>query len=163
MELLGQHRPLVQQRFLGTLDGTNGQIGERGVPEYVVVGNNGTILWSNNAETWYSVTSGTTNNLQAIAYNGTRYVAVGAQGAVIYSDNVKTWNSGTSGTSVSLRDVIYNDDCDKFVAVGIGGKIVISSDGNTWTEQESGTNQELRSCSWSKVEWLLLARFYCHY
>ena len=94
-------------------------VGERGVPEYIAVGGNGKILISNDPTgTWYSKTSGTTESLRAVAYDGTTYVVVGLNGKILTSQNGNTWVTQTSGTTTNIRDIIYNDDYDAFIAEG---------------------------------------------
>ena len=127
-------------------------VGERGVPEYIAVGQGGKVLITNNPTgTWYEKTTPISDNLRAVAYDGTTYVAVGAAGKIITSQNGNTWVSQTSGVTNVLRDIIYNDDYDAFIAVGTGGKILKSTDsGVTWTELEGGTSKTLASITWSE-------------
>ena len=127
-------------------------VGERGVPEYIAVGQGGKVLITNNPTgTWYEKTTPISDNLRAVAYDGTTYVAVGANGKIITSQNGNTWVSQTSGTVNVLRDIIYNDDYDAFIVVGTGGKILKSTDsGVTWTRLESGTSKTLASITWSE-------------
>ena len=106
---------------------------------YKVVGDGGLVLTSPDAITWTAQTSGTTQNLYAIASNGLNLnVAVGAGGTIIYSPDGITWNKATnSGTSADLYAVNYGNGT--WVAVGAGGTIVISGDGSNWFDHsESG-------------------------
>ena len=128
-------------------------VGERGVPEYIAVGDAGTILTSNDPTgTWYSKTSGVSDTLLAIAYDGTTYVVVGDNGVIRTSQNGNTWVAGNSGTSTQFNDVIYNDDYDTFYAVGLNGVIRKSTDsGATWSALESGsTSKNLWAITWSE-------------
>jgi len=84
---------------------------------------------------------GTSQNLNGIAFNGSRLVVVGNLGTIFAGDynytstnplGVTTWTPPTSlpvGTT-SLSAVIFSG---QFVALGIDGSILTSTDGLTWT------------------------------
>ena len=65
--------------------------------EYIVVGDSGVILTSNNTINWYVKTTPTSEELRGVAYDGTTYVVVGDNGTVITSQNGNTWVSQTTG------------------------------------------------------------------
>ncbi len=84
---------------------------------------------------------GTSQNLNGIAFNGSRLVVVGDSGTIFAGDynytstdprGVTAWMQPTSlpvGTT-SLSAVIFSG---QFVALGIDGSILTSADGLTWT------------------------------
>ena len=94
---------------------------------FIAVGASGTLLTSSD---------GTTNNLRAVAYDGSStLVAVGFSGTILTSSDGITWTSRNSGTSNDINNVTYKD---AFVAVGDNGTLLVSTDGITWTDQTSG-------------------------
>lgn len=114
---------------------------------YLAAGAGGTILLSSDAATWAAQTSGTTNDLLALASNGnSRYVAVGTAGTIVYSDGGNTWLKATSPTSNTLYGVTYGGNL--FVAVGAQGTVLTSSDGATWSSVTSNTPQDLRGVAY---------------
>jgi hypothetical protein len=78
----------------------------------LIVGNAGTILFTFNGYPGYiSLTSGTTNNLNAIAYQNGRFIVVGNASTILTSltNNLNTWTtaaSGLSSTANNLQTVI---------------------------------------------------------
>jgi hypothetical protein len=95
---------------------------------------------------WTSCSSGTTENLLAVAYGGGMWVAVGNSGTILTSPNGTTWTSRSSGTTQNLRGIAY--DGGMWVAVGYGGTILTSPNGTTWTSRSSGTTQNLRGIAY---------------
>ena len=114
---------------------------------YKVVGDGGLVLTSPDAVTWTTQTSGTTQNLYAIASNNLSLnVAVGANGTILSSADGIIWTAATnSGTSADLYAVNYSSyNSGTWVAVGAGGTIVTSSDGLTWHSVSSSVTTDLR-------------------
>ena len=73
---------------------------------YVIVGDNGTILTSDNGSTWTSRADGRTDNLSEVTFGNNTFIAVGDNGTIrTSSDNGSTWDNRTSGTTVNLRGV----------------------------------------------------------
>jgi photosystem II stability/assembly factor-like uncharacterized protein len=60
---------------------------------FVVVGANGTILTSSDAETFTQRISGTSENLQGISFGNTVFVAVGSSGTILNSDDGIKWTT----------------------------------------------------------------------
>jgi len=129
---------------------------------YVVVGSGGTILYNQitfggfygniTAQTgWFQASSGTINNLNAVACNysqtgvidasygpgrytrGNTYVAVGNSGTILYSGSGSgPWTRANSvPTTQNLYGVGYTNGT--WVAVGAQGTIISSTDGSNWT------------------------------
>jgi len=108
-------------------------------PVVVAVGDGGTILRSANAgQTWGTVSSGTANNLNQVAFlTGTGFnyfVAVGDNGNILKSTDGTSWTKLTTGTTKKLVG-IFNMTVPnaKLVAVAEDSTIVVSEDsGVTW-------------------------------
>ncbi len=118
---------------------------------FKLVGDNGLVLVSSDATSWTTPTTGTTQNLYAIATNYySLNVAVGANGTIITSPDGLTWSAATSsGTSRDLYAVGYSTyNGGTWLAVGAGGTIVKSSDGLTWTSVTSNTPVDLRGITY---------------
>ncbi len=106
---------------------------------FVAPGYVGVIMTSADGAAWVvrnAETTGTYENLTAVACGGGKFVAVGGNGTILTSaDNGATWTLRDSGTFASLWGIAYGNG--KFVAVGDGdngGAIVSSADGGlTWT------------------------------
>lgn len=62
---------------------------------FLVVGNNGIILTSEDGDSWYKQTSSTTNNLYAVTWFEDRgeYICVGDHGTFLTSANGQTWTA----------------------------------------------------------------------
>lgn len=107
-------------------------------PNYVAVGDAGTILYSTDAATWTAKTSGTTKNLFAAANNGALSVAVGAGGTILASIDGSIWTPATaSGTTNDLYAVGYVGTT--WFAAGASGTLLKSTDGLTWTAVPTGS------------------------
>ena len=116
-------------------------------PNYLAVGDAGTLLYSSDAATWTARTSGTTKNLYAVSNNGALSVAVGAGGTILTSADSTTWTPATaSGTTNDLYTVGYVGGA--WFAAGAGGTLVRSADGLTWTAVATGSTADLRGLSY---------------
>lgn len=102
---------------------------------YVLVGDTGTILNSNDALLWSNATIGGAN-LFAAAFGHAGFVAVG-QGGVIYQSptgKAGSWTPRSSGTALNILGIAYGRG--QYVAVGGNagtGLALRSSDGAVWT------------------------------
>jgi hypothetical protein len=106
----------------------------------------GTILISDNGSSWASQVSGTTSQLNSVAFGNISsqglFVAVGYNGIILTSPDGSTWTSRTSqnpnGTllNLSLYGVTYGNGL--FVAVGDFGIIISSPDGINWSQPVPG-------------------------
>ncbi|MDR7316997.1 Ig-like domain-containing protein [Brevibacillus nitrificans] len=105
---------------------------------YVVVGDAGVILTSNDGSTWTDESSpaGTSETLFSVAYSNNLFVTVSSAGKIYTSPDGSTWTERKSAFA-PLFSVQYGNG--KFVAVG-SGIICVSSDGGfSWqVEQPSG-------------------------
>lgn len=112
---------------------------------FVVVGNKGIILTSNDAIKWKNQYSGTVENLNKVIYVSEKgfFIAIGNKSTIIYSENGEKWNYGIIKNSAqigNITDIQYfcSDKVTQFLAIGdrdqveIGLPIITSSDGKTW-------------------------------
>ena len=102
------------------------------IPNFVAVGTNGTILYSQDGVSWESTTFGT-DYINGVTFADNKYVAVGQNGAVYTSNNAMNWVAQLSGTSQELFEVTYGNNL--FVSVGCTGTIITSPTGVNWSLQ----------------------------
>jgi photosystem II stability/assembly factor-like uncharacterized protein len=117
-----------------------------------VVGANGTILTTSNAGiTWTTVTSNTTQNLNAVAATGINNIwAVGDNGIVIKSNDAgQTWNT----VSITIQTPNFSDIGFKngkgYIIGNLGSIYQTLDNGSSWTQQtniEGYTGQEEFVC-----------------
>lgn len=108
--------------------------------QFVVLGDNGSILTSPDSTTW-TLAGGTagTAGMNAIAYGNGIYVAVGNNGAIYRNTSGgldSNWTAETSNAGgAKLYGVAFVNN--EFIAVGASGTLLTSPDGVTWTAQSS--------------------------
>jgi hypothetical protein len=102
---------------------------------FVIVGRSGRIITSTDGGlTWAIRSSTVANNIESIAWSGSRFVAgVASNGLVVTSTDGITWSSNTAITTASqTTDVLWTGS--EFIASGSTGAIATSPDGLTWTQ-----------------------------
>jgi hypothetical protein len=103
--------------------------------QYITVGNNGTLIKTNNISNWSPlVVTGTTKNINSICFTGTKYVMVGDQGLIMTSTNLVAFTQITPLSSADLKSIIWTGT--RYIAVGDIGTILTSVDGTVWTSIE---------------------------
>lgn len=125
---------------------TNGNdlyaLANNGGSGYVAVGQKGTIVTSPDGKNWSTVSSGTTNDLYAVAYGYPLWIAVGKGGTLLTSTNGATWLPMVTNTTQDLKGITYGLSknpttaalSNMFVAVGTSGVLLNSVDnGITWS------------------------------
>ena len=115
--------------------GANGNV-------FVAVGDNGTLLRSNNGDTWTGVTTTTiTTKFNHAHYGGGQWIAVGAAGSIIRSsDNGLNWSVVSAGGTFDLTRVGYANSV--WVAIGQSGMVLNSVDTNTWYKKYVGVGTD---------------------
>lgn len=113
----------------------------------VAVGDNGTVIASNDGVGWTARISGVSETLEAVCYGNGQFVAVGDHGRVLRSADGTTWVSGSAGTTQRLNGVAYGGS--QYVAVGNAGTVLTSQDGVTWTAGTSGVTGWLRGIAYN--------------
>lgn len=107
---------------------------------FVGVGSGGTVLLSENAETWALPSTGDTTQLHGVCYSPQLklLVAVGETGRIRTSPDGVTWTTRTSGVTQGLRDVAWSPTLGLFCAVGGNSTVLTSPDGIVWTTRSTG-------------------------
>jgi len=102
---------------------------------FAAVGHNGTILTSSNGTTWTARTSGTTAELQSVAWTGNQIIAVGNDGVVLTSPNKGIhWHRRYAIGTIKLK-AVASLESGRLAAVGLDGLISTSDpspDFNDW-------------------------------
>lgn len=121
-----------------------------GTGRYVLVGNAGTILATDDAgDTWAPRPSSTAERLEAVSIlpSGTGWTAGRAGTILKTADGGSTWATETSGVTVFLRDVAALDAATA-VVVGDAATILRTTDGGSnWSPVATGTTQNLNGVS----------------
>src|SRR5207245_5356244 len=100
---------------------------------FVAVGEEGSILSSEDGETWVQQNSGITSDLSGVSQGDTQFVAIGQGGAIVTSPEGKHWTRRNSGTSANLNAVGYGNGL--VVAVGEGTGLT-SPNAMSWPDGE---------------------------
>lgn len=108
---------------------------------FVVVGDGGAIVASQDAMTWTVASSGTTNSLMRVAYGNNVFVAIGDSGTILTSPNGVAWTARSSGTIGNLSGIIYQNET--FIVADASGLILTSTDGTAWTSNPAWTANNL--------------------
>jgi hypothetical protein len=137
-----------------TLTGTNRVIRDAtwshdGAQYYLVVGDQGTVYYSRDLETWEDV-------LFAPAYGALRATVGGISGQtepqysprnvsigdrIVWSDDGRSWSLATAPGGLVLHDVDFERhplDSQQYIAVGDNGAILASPDGKDWSALDTG-------------------------
>jgi hypothetical protein len=141
-------------------------------PMLVAVGNNGTIIRSNDGIAWVAANPlPSSPHLYAVAYatlpTGNFWVAVGAAGKVFVSSDAATWSAVDSGTTQDLKGIasVMNSTYPNgvfdpqiapvysysVVAVGNGGTVIQTADWVHWTSRTLGTGGHLNAIAASSA------------
>lgn len=110
-------------------------------PLYVMVGSDGFISTSNDGTSWTPVTSGVSDNLNEVYFDGSLWVAVGANGTVLHSTDAATWTSTSNSYTVDFASVVNTGSL--WVIVGQLGTIIVATsitNSATWTLKQQVGN-----------------------
>lgn len=110
---------------------------------YVVVGTDGAVERSTNAQDWELIDPFTNSVIVSVAYGGGYFICVDSTGGIFKSSDCITWVQLTSNITDIINAVIYVNG--KFALVGANGLIAFSNDGETFTTVDSGVTNELTS------------------
>lgn len=106
---------------------------------YITVSNSGVINTGTSALVWTSRTSGTTQNLYSVVWNGTKLIAVGGNGVMITSTDGINWSPIYTDPYISRFDsIVWNTTRSEFIVCGYksntsSGYTYTSPDGINWT------------------------------
>lgn len=113
--------------------------------QYVVVGNKGYIVISNNGVLWKAVENPSLKDLRKIIWNETlsHYMAVGKAGAILVSKDGKEWQASEAKREVNLNDILWCPIKNQYVLIGDEGYIALSSNGINWQIQPNSVKSNL--------------------
>jgi hypothetical protein len=130
--------------------------------QFLAVGGGGTVLTSDDGDTWVTQNSQVNIDLEAVTWTGSqfmtggRYVAVGGSATILTSPDGMIWTRRAVPPLVtgSLRGVTANDSL--IVAVGNNGAILTSLTGETWTARASGVTSSLQDAVWDGSRFIVV-------
>jgi hypothetical protein len=118
---------------------------------FVVTGDKGTILSSDDATNWVWRPSPTDRFLSSVTPWPGGWVATGDDGILLISPDAVRWSAIGTATTNWLYRVRYLGG--KLITVGQNGAILTSTDGTTWTKQSSGTTKWLNDVAFVDNTW----------
>lgn len=110
---------------------------------FVAVGKNGRIFRSPDGAAWTEVTSGTTELLTSVIWDGVRFHAVGSSGVYLNSANGLQWQKQITPGAHYLRAIAATSH--GLLAVGNTGSILTSANGTSWSERSLATTQDFHT------------------
>ncbi len=107
---------------------------------YIIVGDSGNILTSNNARIWTKVPAiPTTYDLNSVLWDGSRFIAVGDNGVILTSTLGRiNWERVETDTTINFKTIKYN--LNFYVALDSNGELYFSFNLINWVKRS--TNQE---------------------
>lgn len=113
--------------------------------DFVVVGDAGTLLHSNDGITWtqIDVSGFTTSDLTNVEYLNGKYYVVGDLGFVLSSSNGVNWTSSQVAGFPRLMDIIYT--ANNYYVVGYGGYIGYSANTSNWRTATTPNKNQINS------------------
>jgi photosystem II stability/assembly factor-like uncharacterized protein len=120
---------------------------------------------SADGDQWTAASStGTSERLAAVTWDGDRFVAVGGRGTILHSSDGDRWISASNSaawSSIWLYGVASNGNL--IVAVANDGTILHSSDGDYWTEaSHSATSFWLEDVVWNGTRFVAVGSDLVH-
>ncbi|MEX8521817.1 MAG: hypothetical protein AB3X38_03555 [Leptothrix ochracea] len=104
---------------------------------FVAVGRGGLIRTSTDGEVWTPQTSGTTQDLNQVAWLNGQFIAVGQAGTLLSSPDGLSWTARSSGVAVALNGLTWG--AGSYWVVGQSGTLLSSPDAATWTARTLGS------------------------
>ena len=101
--------------------------------KYIIVGDFGLIISSNNLEDWKFIDSGINTSLNSISIGKNLFFIVGADGVILTSTDGMNWNKQNSNVKSYLCKSRYANGM--YLAVGYNGTIISSTDAINWIEE----------------------------
>jgi hypothetical protein len=124
--------PVDPSLTTNTLQGVCERLGE-----FVIVGDNGTVLSGTNGSDWTLTQIAGEPNLSSVAPLESGYISSGDNGAIYFSANGLSWQERPSGTANWIYRV--RNLGGRLIGVGERGTILTSEDGLDWMTRTSGT------------------------
>jgi len=102
-------------------------------PVAIVVGAAGRIFTSTDqGANWTARTSGVSEDLYAIAHDGSQYIVTGQNGTILTSGDGITWTRQSSPTGQHLYGLLYSKARGKLIAVGSNQEALYGTGVSTW-------------------------------
>jgi hypothetical protein len=120
--------------------------------QYVAVGDEGTLITSDDAVSWTKQDSVAT--IWDVSFGKGHFVAVGDAGRILTSEDGLKWQRRSSGTTGVLYCIAYGNE--RFIAAGSLGQIVNSSDGITWDKPIRPTGTTFRKLIFAKDQFIAI-------
>jgi len=131
---------------------------ERFGNRFIAVGQNGTILTSEDGVNWTGETDLITGKINAVAFGTPGYVAVGEFGAgfgkILFSESGDNWEPVDYEDGLKLSDIIWANNM--FVAVGDHGTILTSTDGKNWEHRKYEEGTHFFSIAWGNNKFVVV-------
>src|SRR4030095_16915263 len=127
---------------------------------WVAVGTRGVIITSPDGSEWTLRNSGTTDDLNDVAYGNGFFMVVGdhnpPNGTVRISTDGVTWRDTSVFTWTTLRGVTFANGL--FLVVGNDAIIYATTDAVSWAPRSSGVfgdGRNLRNATYAEGQWIL--------
>jgi hypothetical protein len=119
----------------------------------VVIGTNGTILNSEDGESWVELAKPTNNDLNDVTWDGEEFTVVGSNDTVLTSPDGIAWTSHVPGTSdINFVGVTQWDsslpEIPVVITVGSSGTYVANPSADPGKIIPTGTSQQLGGVTW---------------
>jgi hypothetical protein len=132
----------------------------------VAVGGNGTILVSDDGDTWNILGASTGYALNDVAYGNGRFVAVGgatgfegSPGLGVYLSSTDGWDWDETHRTEYFTPEAVNWNGTQFVAVGRAGRVLVSPDGETWADHDLAVAEwEMVDLVWDGIRYLAVGQ-----
>jgi len=112
-----------------------------GSGRYVVVGHGGTVVTSDDGQTWEVHSTGGGKSLYQVAWDEDgAFVAVGADGIILTSPDGMSWTERETPVQTSLTEVTCFPNDGPCMASGHEGVLLTSATGTSWELEDTGVD-----------------------
>lgn len=118
--------------------------------DLVIVGDEGTVVTSSDAQTYTKGDTGIDEDLYAVVRWNDRYVAGGEKGTLIYSEDGKQWNTLSSGIDSRITGLAASQEL--CVGVTDQGQVITSQNLTDWTVMDYNGYYE-QETAFERVVW----------
>jgi YVTN family beta-propeller protein len=122
---------------------------------FVAVGRGGLIRTSTDGEIWTTQTSGTTQDLNQVAWLNGQFIAVGQAGTLLSSPDGLSWTARSSGVTGALNGLTWG--AGSYWVVGQAGTLLSSADAVTWTARTLSTSADLLAIAFDPASGRMIA------
>ena len=126
-----------------------------GARRFVAVGRGGLIRASTDGEVWTTQTSGTTQDLNQVAWLNGQFLAVGQAGTLLTSPDGLSWTARSSGVTGALNGLTWG--AGSYWVVGQAGALLSSADAVTWTARTLSTSADLLAIAFDSASGRMVA------